>query len=212
MSPSKLEFFIRFYGHDGEDLGSFGIGSLESPSTDFIGVSVTEIAKENAVSIDSISSFQLTASPLIGDTPTRINHQLVYGAGGLECSLNVSLTNPNIFSPPGKTYFSWGQIPLSEQLYSYLYLLTQAPVDTPCKISLSFYSTLGKAFSEEVVLKRGQCYSLKTEDLYERFGKPFVDAAPGSHWFSVESEGVAISAYTLAVHRESGHATGEHSF
>ena len=42
--------------------------------------------------------------------PTRIGHQLIYGAGGLDSSINVVLGNPNIFNRPGKKSMKWGQI------------------------------------------------------------------------------------------------------
>ena len=46
--------------------------------------------------------------------PTRLNHQLVYGAinssNSLRCSINVSLTNDKVFIPKKKSSFVWGQI------------------------------------------------------------------------------------------------------
>ena len=43
--------------------------------------------------------------------PTRIGHQLIYGAGGLNSSINVVLGNPNVFNrSKGKKSMKWGQI------------------------------------------------------------------------------------------------------
>ena len=42
--------------------------------------------------------------------PTRVGHQLIYGAGSLNSSINVVLRNPNVFAAKGKKSMKWVQI------------------------------------------------------------------------------------------------------
>ena len=212
MSPSEIVFSVDFFGQFGQKLGSSEIGELKSPSSDFLDVDVGSAANLKNLSQDEIVAFQIRAQPAQGMTPTRINHQLVYGMTGLECSLNVSLCNPNIFAPKGKKYFSWGQIPICEDFDTFLHVLPQLPVEETYEFTVKFYSDRGLVFAENLSMNGGQCYTLANEELIKRFGHDLGREAFGSHWYTVETSYTAISAFTICAHRASGHATGEHSF
>ena len=134
MSPSELDFSIEYMGFNGATLGSSRIGLLKSPSSHFIDICVNEFVLSAGLSVQEIGAFYLTAQPVSGNTPTRVNHQLVYSMGGLDCSLNVSLVSPNLFKPKSKKGFAWGQIPLSREMDSVLHILMQVPQPDPVDV------------------------------------------------------------------------------
>ncbi len=212
MSPSELEFSIEYMGLDGTTLGCSRIGLLKSPSNQFIDICVNDTLLDAGLSIQNIGAFHLTAHPVSGNTPTRVNHQLVYSKGGLDCSLNVSLVSPNLFKPKSKKGFSWGQIPLSSQMDSVLHILMQVPQPKPVGVTVTLYSGSGEVCKETKTLVGGQCLTLRSPELINMFGASFNSKVPGDHWFTVNCECPSLSAYTVAVNRLSGHATGEHSF
>jgi hypothetical protein len=212
MSPSELEFSIEFLGLNGLVLGVSKIGCLKSPSTQFMDICVNDFLLSSGLSVQNIGAFHLSAKPLSGNTPTRINHQLVYSMGGLDCSLNVSLVSPNLFQPKAKKGFSWGQIPLSHKMDSVLHILMQVPQPEPVDLTVTLYGSAGIASKELKTLVGGQCLTIRSPELLDMFGTDFDPEVPGNHWFTVSSEFPSLTAYTVVVDRLSGHATGEHSF
>jgi hypothetical protein len=212
MSPSELDFSIEYMGFDGATLGCSRIGLLESPSSHFIDICVNEVLLSAGLNAQNIGAFCLTAQPVSGNTPTRVNHQLVYSMGGLDCSLNVSLVSPNLFQPKSKKGFAWGQIPLSREMDSVLHILMQVPQPDPVDVVVTLYGASGEVCKEQRTLVGGQCLTLRSPSLIDMFDTNFDPEVPGNHWFTVNSECPSVSAYTVVVNRFSGHSTGEHSF
>ena len=111
LSPSELEIILYANSNQGKEIFSQKVGKITSPSNEFIDIDVNTTFQNAEIDISTISSFGVRAQA-INDSkiPTRIGHQLIYGAGGLDTSINILLENPNYFIPEGKKSMKWGQI------------------------------------------------------------------------------------------------------
>jgi hypothetical protein len=212
QSPGRLKFEIVAYGSDGTRLSYHEAGELMSPGPHYLDVSISDLLRGQGARAAEVAAFAVIARPLDGMTPTRINHQLVYRDGGLESSINMSLTNPNVFTPAGKRGYSWGQLPVGAAIDSWLGVTTNVPDGEPCTVALSLYDETGIIVRRDLPLRPGGAYVLRPEQLlsYElltRSGRG-LDYL----WFTLESERADVFGYTVTRHKASRQCSGEHAF
>ncbi len=110
-SPSTLEFNVNLYSTDGVLLVGESIGIMEKGTTLPLECNANELAMGKNINISSISSLELVAVPLEGNTPTRIAHQIVLkDKSFLYSSIQVTLFNQNTFVPKDKKGFFCGKL------------------------------------------------------------------------------------------------------
>lgn len=212
MSPGRLRFHVELFSADGSLMGASDIGEISTPDGEPLECNIAKLASRINVNPKAISSFSLSAHPVEANTPTRVNHQLVYAAGGLESSINISLTNPNVFTPPGKTGFSWGQIAVGGDVRSWLGLTCMSANDQDIEVEMEFYGESGLLKQKHLTLSGNAAVVLNVErelaDLLPRDNRE-----DGTYiWYVAKSSRSDISAVVATRNIVTGHAVGEHSF
>jgi hypothetical protein len=208
MSPGRLAFRLVLHDRAGRRLAETVLGDLTSPGTSGLHASVREVARASGVPLEDVSAFTLVAD---GDpVPTRVNHQLIYHAGALASSINVSLGNSHVFVPDAKSGLTWGQVPVGRALDSWLGLVTKSPDGAPTTVDCTLFGEGGEIGRLSRPLLPGAALILRPEDFGA--GAELDAAEPRYLWFTARSPRRDISAYVVTRHRDSGHCTGEHSF
>jgi hypothetical protein len=212
MSPSILRIEISVRDLSGLILTTSDMGNLQSPEGCLLEASINEICEIAGINTDTVGSFTVSATPLGGNTPARINHQLVYNSGGLDLSVNMSLSSPNVFQPKGKHGFIWGQVAIASGYYSLLGVTLNSPDQGNVTFVIDFYGESGCFHSDTVSLLPGAVY---TTDLRKELTS-FIDEELGSKpiyiWYCIRSERSDIYAYSVTKELISGDCTGEHAF
>lgn len=211
LSPGRLRIRILPYDLSGRALPAIDAGVLTVPGSGFLDVSVTEAFRSAAYG-DDVAAFAVSAEPLEGNTPTRVNHQLVFGADGLESSINLSLNNPNVYTPPGKKGMSWGQLPVSRKLSSYLGVTTNHPDGDNCTVAMTLYGPAGKLSETSIALPAGSARVFTADELLEDVADAVIDDEVQYLWFELRSDRPDVFGYSVTRHNDSGHCSGEHSF
>lgn len=211
MSPGTLAVAIAVYDRAGRRLAELPAGELESPGRRFLDVDVNRRLAESRIDIDGVGAFAVRARPVRGRTPTRINHQLVYGGGGLQTSVNVSLDNPNVFVPPTKTGFTWGQVPVGADVESWLGFVGNAPQGAACELAVTFYGEQGELARKTYALPGGGSVRLDLADALAEAGARASDTLTNV-WYIARAARSDLSAYAVTRHRDSRHCSGEHSY
>lgn len=211
LSPGQLRIGISPRDASGRVLAHIDGGLLETPSSAFIDVSVNEACRSAGIDISDVTAFAISTTPVGGNTPTRVNHQLVFVSGGLESSINMSLNNPNVFSPPGKKGFSWGQLAVSDELDTWLGVTTNLPDGADCEVEASFYNANGKVADTRIRVPGGSARTFRPDQFLPSSALP-QDGAVDYVWFELRSERPDVFGYAIARHRRTGHCTGEHGF
>lgn len=216
MSPGGLEVAVELYGAGGERLVDLEIGALESPDGEPLDRSVNDLCGEHGVDAEKVTAFAVRAAPRDGKTPTRVNHQLVHGplvGDGLCASVNVSLNNPNIFMPQGKTGFAWGQAPVGDAVESVLGLVGNVPDGDHCPLKVTFYDEQGVLGTRRFDLKGGDSVRIAAAEALSWRDDGAAPAGEVSYlWYTVETTRPDLTGYVVSRHKVSGHYSGEHSF
>jgi hypothetical protein len=211
LSPARLRIEVTPRDREGRVLATCGAGILETPSADFIDISINEACRAAGIDTNDVAAFAVTATPVGGNAPTRVNHQLVFVSGGLESSINMSLNNPNVFTPAGKKGFSWGQMAVCDEVDTWLGVTTNLPEGAPCDVEVSLYSAAGKVADTRVQLPKGTARAFRPQELLPDSAIP-SGGAVDYVWFELRSERPDIYGYAVSRHRRTGHCTGEHGF
>ena len=208
MSPGRIAVSIDVHDVEGRALATWDAGEIESPGARVLDADVGRELVARGIDGNDVGAFTVRARPVDGDAPTRINHQLLYGRGGLLASLNVSLSNPGVFVPPGKTGFAWGQIPIGGELRSHLGIVTSTPAGEGCDVALTLYDETGEIGQKGYRLAASGSVRIDPTDL--------VPDASGSAsrriWYVARSTRHDLSGFTVTRHEGSSHSSGEHSF
>ncbi|UPT74519.1 MAG: hypothetical protein M0D55_01905 [Elusimicrobiota bacterium] len=204
MSPSELTVTVSLRGADGRELAKVPAGSVTSPGPRFLDVSVGALAAKAGVAEAAVAAY--TVATAGSKMPTRVNHQLVHGSGGLESSINVSLVNPNVFQPAGKTGLTWGQFPAGKGLRSRLGIVGNAPAGEACPVEVTFYGEDGELGKVEKTLAPGGSVLFDSKD-FETRGEE-----PSYLWFFARSSRPDLSAFVVTRDDSTGACTGEHGF
>lgn len=218
MSPGELAVSIDLHSQDGRVLRQIPLGLLRSPGNRFVDADIHQLAQASGVDASEIGAFKVSVQSSSGKIPTRVNHQLVYGAGGLPSSINVSLLNrEHAFLPKGKTGFTWGQA-LASRLYdSQIGVVADLePIGksaSPYGFELKLYTEAGELASRRASIHHQGAVVF---DLKKDFSRELGElASKDQHtpvWYTVESPEPVLYAFSIWRNTESGHASGEHGF
>jgi hypothetical protein len=209
MSPSELALAVEIRDEAGAPLATLNAGRVVSPGVHPIDVEIGALAREAGVDVDRIGSFVVIADTLDGRMPTRVNHQLVYGSGRLEASINVSLTNSNVFVPPNKSGFTWGQVPAGRDLSSRFGIVANTLNGDAADVDVTIYGEQGMVVEFRKRLPSGGAIQCDPDDL----GLTRPDSGdPEYLWVVARSSRPDISLFTATRHRTTGHCAGDHGF
>lgn len=213
MSPSKLFLSVSFYTSDGSCIDDIPIGDLTSPDNRFLDLTINALAKKSAVDYDKIVTFALTVKPESNKMPTRVSHQLVYGNGGLNTSINIALHNPNVFVPKDKKSFKWGQTVIGGDYDSLVGIVADAcensTVNTHNAI-IKFYDENGEIAKRTWEIPNGSANRFVVgEELRKELGH--VNDAKYV-WCTAESEHYGLNFFSTAYNKITNHFSGDHGF
>ena len=212
MSPSRLGLDVAFHGRDGRRLARVPAGELTCPGDSLIDVDVGALAGAAGLEPSELAAFAVITRPRDGKSPTRVNHQLVHGAGALASSINMSLGNRNMFAPESKVGLIWGQIPVWGRARSWLGLSANRCGGPDCALEATFYGPEGELARRAWRLPAGGALVFDAiAELQPELGEPPRDA-PAYVWYLVRSARPDISAVAVTRHDDSGHTSGEHNF
>ena len=216
MSPGELNVSVICFDKDGGRLGQADAGVLNSPGDSYLDWSVDEVAKQQGIPRDKISAFAVLAEPVNGKTPTRVNHQLVYGdrskRSPLAASVNVSLDNPNIFQPEGKKGLTWGQVPVGGGVSSVLGVVRNVTTASGGPIELTLWGESGKLMSQSIDLPPSTAVHVNLETVLAGTLDAGPDSLAQNVWFEIRTQSPGVSAFVASRDVATGHCTGEHSF
>ena len=214
LSPSELQIKLNIFDHRGNEIKEYDINSLSSPSTKFLDANVESLIAQDSIDRTDISTFSVTATVLSGKMPTRIGHQLVYGNGGLDSSIAVSLFNPNIYSPPNKKSFKWGQIITGGECDAYVGIVAdkaENPNVENQEAKIKFYDDTGLILEESFVIKNRSAKVLEFPKFLTSSGD-YTMNEPKNIWCVVESEKYGLNFFSVTCNKESNHCSGDHGF
>lgn len=212
MSPSELSFGVTLYDAAGKPLAQDTIGHVSTPQGSDLHHSVSDFVRAAGISPEDVAGYEVTARPAEGNTPTRVNHQLVYEAGGLESSINISLTSPNTFTPEGKKGFSWGQTLIGGGMRSQFGIVGMTPNGKSAAASVKFYDGRGLIAERQIELPtHGAAVMDLAEELAGELDAERV-AEGDCVWYQVATDRPDPSAIVASRNEVTGHSVGEHSF
>jgi len=214
MSPSDLNISIVLNSDNGSSLGEFECGNIISPSNHYLDINVNSILSEQNIT-QSVSSFIVVAKTRLGKMPTRIGHQLVYGAGGLNSSIAVSLFNPNIFIPENKQSFKWGQIILGDAYDSFVGIVADSaenPKIEGHEFNVKFYDKTGLIAERNWSLNNGASKKFKASEELKSHLKISDDKRPAYIWYTIEGNHYGLNFFSTAFNKLSKHSSGDHGF
>ncbi len=215
MSPGSLRIRIEGFDCEGRRLFVGEPGVVQSPGGRPMDISVGDLAAAAGVAEAQVGSYAVLAEPIEGNTPTRVNHQIICGdmsPGALAASVNVSLGHPGVFQPSGKKGYIWGQLPVGYDLESWLGVSGLMPGGDSAEIELTLYGHEGELLrrSSTLIGNSGIIWDL-SRDFSTELGA-LVTGGRYNIWYVVRSDRADLNAFSYTRHRQSGHTTGEHNF
>jgi hypothetical protein len=207
QSPSTLGFNVLLKDAEGNTLAESKEFELVSPGNDWFDIDVNQLIDSLELTTDDVAAFTLVAQPKTGNTPMRINHQLVFSSSGLVSSINVSMQNFNVLHSNDRPRTTWGQLIHSAEFDTWLAFANDGEAPGCSEVEVKFFSDTGLVKTIPVSINQGTGIRLLlSEVLGEASGDDqFI-------WFEVESPNYFLSEWSISRHKTSGHCTGEHSF
>lgn len=209
QSPSSISFKIRFNAIDGSELGTTDQYVLLSPGKEFLDLDVRQLLHNCVSKSATATSFSVIARPTAGNTPTRLNHQLIYSTSELESSINISLLNFNVIHSAVKPRTTWGQLIYSSSYETWLALANDGREEPESSVDIRFFSENGLIATVPLTIPQSSAQCL---NLAEIIPLRESDSDDDFVWYEFESSNHFISAYSVCRHLLSGHCIGEHSF
>jgi hypothetical protein len=209
MSPSALKISIVFNSANGSSLGETSTKILTSPSNHNFEIDIKEAAKDAGIKIEALNSFTVQAIPVSGNTPTRINHQIVYRQSAIESSINISLQNYNVLHSKSKARTSWGQIVNSPEFDTWLSITNDGYEDPISTVEVKIFDENGYVGSETVSVPMRTATTIDVAAML--LGNHFVTKGEFL-WYEIECPNYFLTAFSISRHVKSNHCTGEHSF
>jgi hypothetical protein len=209
MSPSTLELSIIFNSPNGEPMASTNARTLSSPGNDFFELDIKKSAQDAGIEVSKVNSFTVEARPSNGNTPTRVNHQIVYKKSAIESSINISLQNYNVLHSKSKSRTSWGQIINSPDFDTWLSITNDGHEDPISTVEVKLFDENGHVGSESVVvpMRTASTINISTMLLRNQF------TPKGEFlWYEIECPNYFLTAFSISRNIKSNHCTGEHSF
>lgn len=215
-SPGRLILSLTFFDQHGSIAGTANLGEVESPSSVFAEIDVDREAASLGIDQQDLSGFALRATPVEGNTPSRIGHQIVFGdaknSDALEASIQMSLTNSNVFVRDDKRGMCWGQSIVGENFESSLGICTNRPDGSPFEIGATFYGNQGEIAQRHWELEPGMSLDVDIKsELARELGK-IIAGPPQQVWYVLSSTRPDIFAYSVCRNTITGHCSGEHAF
>jgi hypothetical protein len=209
QSPSSITFKIRFNAADGSEVGSTTKYVLLSPGKEFLDLDVDQLLNSCIQESTEATSFSVIAQPTDGNTPTRLNHQLVYATSSLEASINISLLNFNVIYSADKPRTTWGQLVHSSSYETWLALANDGHDEPTSAVMIRIFSEEGLITTTHLTIPQNSTRHLNVANFLPVVGQ---DSDDEFLWYEFESANHFISAFSVSRHLVSGHCTGEHSF
>lgn len=213
MSPSKLLLFVSFYADNGSPMGEIPIGDLTSPDNRFLDLIVNALSEKLGLDSDKIATFALTVKTDSNKMPTRVSHQLVYGNGGLNTSINIALNNSNVFVSKDKKSFKWGQTITGGDFDSFVGIvadISENPLIDTHETIVKFYDERGEIAKRLWKIPNGSAIKFKiAEEIKTELGNndqiKYV-------WCTAESEHIGLNFFSVAYNKITNHFSGDHGF
>ena len=209
MSPSDLEISVIFNSASGTPMGETSPKVLTSPSRDNFELDIKKSAVDTGVDFEAVNSFTVQVLPVSGNTPTRINHQIVYRKSAIESSINTSLQNYNVFHSKSKVRTVWGQVINSPEFDTWLSIANDGYEDPVSTFELLIFDETGYVGSETVSVPLRTATTINISAMLLR-----NHLAPKGEflWYEIECPNYFLTAWSISRHIKSNHCTGEHSF
>ncbi len=206
MSPSVLDIHIEVT--NGDKNFKSKIQRIKSPNGNPITFDVDKLVDKN--NLKEISLFKVVATSKNNKIPTRVNHQLIYGKKNsiskLLCSVNTSLINKKVFIPKHKKGLTWGQIIINDDYESKLGIFFSTNNGSKENVSIDFYGKNGKIDTYDDFLDPKKSIILDNNFFNKlKINNQFV-------WFVAKSKRPDLTANSFHYHKNTGNASGEHSF
>lgn len=211
MSPGCLTVEVLLFGRGGNRLARVDCGSLDSPGTRLLEINIDACIEQANIDPNDIGSFALIATPVEGNTPTRINHQLIFG-DGLFTSINVSLKTANSFAQRGRTGLTWGQVLAGGNSASVLGIVGDDPDGPAEDVEVVFYDETGEVARADHRLATGGAIVIDSVRI-DGIGVEAHEDGNGRYlWFTARSRRPDLSSFSVSRHQAAGQFTGEHGF
>jgi len=214
MSPSKLFLSVELYNYSGSKIGETMVGDLTSPDNRFLDLTINSVCEKLGLDQKQITTFVLTVKAETNKMPTRVSHQLVYGKGGLNTSINIGLNNPNVFVAKGKKSFKWGQAIVGDQYDSFIGLVgdpSENPcVDGPHETTVKFYDGEGKIAERVWTIPNGGAVTFK---VMEELQKELRNSGKTEYvWCTAESDHFGLNFFSACFDKTTNNFSGDHGF
>ena len=206
FSSSKLRINLKIYSQN-KTFISPAI-NFSSNSSQSLNICVNDYINSN--NLKDVTAFSLIAKSKNRKIPTRMNHQLIYGDekkdNALQCSINLSLTNKQVFVPKHKTGFVWGQAINHNNFSSYVGFCFKSSEGQKNKIKINFYNETGKIKTLTKSLGPKKSFIVEISKLFKNSKKLEF------YWYTASSKRHDLSAYSVHINEKTGNASGEHNF
>ena len=209
MSPSVLKISVIFNSANGETMGETSARVLTSPGNDNFELDLKKSAIEVGIDIENLNSFTVQAVPVSGNTPTRINHQIIYRQSAIESSINISLQNYNVLHSKSKARTSWGQIVNSPEFDAWLSITNDGYEDPVSRVEVKLFDGNGYVGSETLDVPMRTAMTINVPQMLLR-NKYLTNGE--FLWYEIECPNYFLTAFSISHHIRSNHCTGEHSF
>jgi hypothetical protein len=211
MAPGTLSFDIGFHKKDGTEITRVSVGELQNPNPPFLEARIDNIVSSANLDPSDVGTFIVYATPTDGNTPTRINHQLLYG-DELFSSINISLKNDNNFAPNNKAGLTWGQAVSGGASDGYLGITGDNPSGPDAEVDLTIYDINGKIAQRTHCLPSGGSIIVDLEKELGRKPEAEEDGNGTNYWYVARSSRTDLTAISLSHHISQKQFTGEHGF
>jgi hypothetical protein len=207
QSASTLGFSVHIKDASGSTLATSQEFELLSPGNDWLDIDINQLIASLEVVPHEARAFTLIARPKTGNTPMRINHQIVFSGSGLESSINVSMQNFNVLHSSARPRTTWGQLIHSKDFDTWLAFANDGETPECSTVDVKFFSENGFEKTTQVSINQGTSTQLLLSEILGH-----ADGDDQFIWFEVESPNFYLSEWSVSKHKVSGHCLGEHSF
>ena len=207
QSASTLSFSVLIKDANGTTLATSKEFELVSPGNNSLDIDINQLIASFDIQPGEARAFTLIAKPKTGNTPMRINHQIVFSGSGLESSINVSMQNFNVLHSSARPRTTWGQLIHSKNFDSWLAFANDGETPECSTVDVKFFSEQGLEKTTSISINQGTSAQLLLSDV-------LGDATGDDQfiWFEVESPNFFLTEWSVSKHKISGHCMGEHSF